>query len=192
MKIALDMDGCLAHFTRGYAEVIRRTSGRDLLTEEMILNPPCWNWDLAAGYTKEEERAAWNHIFSSNEFWQNLPPIPGLGQEFFDDLEALTYDHDVYFLTHRAGKNAKQQTEAWLFDRTLTCPTVLLSGDKLPLLKALDIQYFVDDKPETLVEVSRSGWAETHGLFKVNYAYNEGAPGVGVASVADMLKELGL
>jgi hypothetical protein len=192
MRIALDIDGCLAHFTRGYAEVIRKTSGRDLLTEEMILNPPCWNWDLAAGYTKEEERAAWNHIFSSNEFWQNLPPIPGLGQEFFDDLEALTYDHDVYFLTHRAGKNAKQQTEAWLFDRTLTCPTVLLSGDKLPLLKALDIQYFVDDKPETLATVAESRWAHKGKLFKVNYTYNADSPGVGVASVKEMLGVLGI
>lgn len=190
MKIAFDVDGCLAHFTRGYAEVIRKTSGRDLLTEEMILNPPCWNWDLAAGYTREEERAAWEHIFSSNHFWADLPSVPSLGEEFFDHLEALHYEHDVYFLTHRAGKNAKQQTEAWFFERTITCPTVLLSGDKLPLLKALEIDAFIDDKPDTLGAVAESDWKGK--LFKVNYAYNVGAPGEGVASVEEMLKELGL
>ena len=189
-KLAFDLDGCLAWFTQGYADLIREVTGRDLLTDEMIANPPCWNWDLAAGYTKEEERAAWAAIFASDTFWWDLPPIPGLDVEFFDKLEGLTYDHDIYFLTHRAGKKAKQQTEGWLYDRGITCPTVLLTGDKLPILKALAIDAFVDDKTSTLEAVA-SGAPEIR-LFKVAYRYNEGAPGQTVASVKEMLKCLEL
>lgn len=191
MKLAFDIDGCLAWFTKGYADLIRKTSGRDLLTEEMILNPPCWNWDLAAGYTKEEEKACWNLIFNELPyFWMDLSPIPGLDKEFWHQLDILSDKHDVYFLTHRAGIRAKQQTESWLYGQGIDLPTVILTGDKLPILKSIGIDAFIDDKPSTLEEVAASDWKGK--LFKVNYKYNEGTPGRGVASVADMLKELNL
>jgi hypothetical protein len=189
MKLAFDVDGCLAWFTAGYAALIRQTSGRDLLTPEMIANPPCWNWDLAAGYTKEEVNAAWHQITHvRDDFWLNLPNIPGLDAEFFLHLDDIVAEEDVYFLTHRAGKRAKHQTEEWLFNQGITNPTVLLTGDKLPILRSLNVDVFIDDKPETLNAVG----ATDVKLFKVNYTYNAGSPGEGVASVKEMLERLGL
>jgi 5'(3')-deoxyribonucleotidase len=196
LRIAFDIDGCLANFTQGYADLIRTTSGRDLLTPEMIANPPCWNWDIAVGYTKEEVGAAWGRIKADPYFWRNLRPLDG---EVFHTIEELAWTHDIYFLTHRMGYKAKSQTEYWLDNWGVENPTVLLAGDKLPVLRALEVDLFIDDKPDTLEQIGTQmiQWMDdplppTFKLYKVNYTYNATAPGIGVASVAEMLEREGL
>ena len=189
MRLGIDLDGVLAHFTRGYANLIRQTSGRDLLTEQMILDPPCWHWDLAAGYTKEEEKAAWDAIKDSATFWRDLPLLPqyDVVEDLHFCLDDVCHDHEVFFITNRMGRFPKNQSEQWLYEQGIEFPTVIVSGDKLPILKALKIEAFIDDRPETLAEVA-AGW--NGRLFKIPYTYNEGAPGEAVPSVIEMLRRL--
>lgn len=89
-------------------------------------------------------------IFTSKDFWSSLPAIEG-GAEAVKQLNKLSKNgHDVYFLTHRSGKDAKRQTEEWLRAHGMETPTVLLTGDKLPVILSLGIKFFVDDRLETV------------------------------------------
>lgn len=187
MRIAFDIDGCLANFTKSYAKLITEVSGRDLVSEETIANPETWYWDRAAGYTKDEEKATWKRIMGDGTFWASLEPFD---RKVFDRIDLFSQNHPVYFLTNRDGKRAKQQTEEWLQTYGILHPTVLLSADKVPVLKGLAIDVFVDDKPETLADVAAA--LPDVKLFKVAYRYNVDAPGESVASVSEMLNRLGL
>jgi hypothetical protein len=193
MKIGIDVDGCLANFTKGYAALIRDIAGRDLLTDEDISNPKCWLWDEAAGYTKEEVGECWRLINGNegkaNGFWYTLDSFEPGFNDFWFVLEEVCALHDVYFITHRITPSAKLQTEEWLKDRAIETPTVLIAGNKLPIIQALELDVFIDDKPSTLFEVANK-WDGR--LYKVSYRYNEGFPGTPVASVREFLQLEGL
>jgi len=48
-KLGIDVDGVLADFVTAYKNLYIATTGRDTFN-----GTPCWDFDLAAGYTKEE------------------------------------------------------------------------------------------------------------------------------------------
>lgn len=167
MRLGIDIDGVLANFTQGYADVIRKVSGRDLLTPEMIASPPSWNWDRDAGYTKEEESAAWKFVGESPDFWYNLPELPGLQ----DIMEADPFtNHDVYFITARPGVHVKRQTEDWLDSMGILFPTVLVSDNKGPLAVGLKLDVLIDDRDKNIIEVSQA--SPTTQCYILDYPYN--------------------
>ena len=188
MVLGIDIDGVLADFNTAYAETLVETTGVDLLPlnwRENIANksyPTSWNWDIDAGYTKEQIRQTWERaIFTSSKFWKSLPPLPG-AIDAIKQFNKLSLDgHEIYFLTHRNGKKAKQQTEEWLYDHGMNYPTVLLSGDKLPILVNLGANFFIDDKLATVNEVYRA--KALHNVYLLNCPWNNEGREKGLKSV---------
>lgn len=178
MVLGIDIDGVLADFTTAYADLLVEITGSDLLPKgwrEGIVNktfPTSWNWDLDAGYTKEQTRQVWERgILTSAKFWRSLQALPG-AQDAIKQFNKLSNEgHEVYFMTHRMGKKAKQQTEEWLYDHGMNYPTVLLSGDKTPLLANLGAKFFIDDKVATMNDVLRAGVVGEH-LYIINSPWN--------------------
>ena len=197
LRIGCDIDGCLADFTHSYAELLVKTSGRNLIpNEEYLVNPPTWNWDRAAGYTKAEEQAAWNEIAKGDGFWRNLKPLP-LGLAAMTLLNRARYaGHDVYFITHRMGKNAKKETESWFYRYDCDIATVLVAQDKLPIIKALELDFYIDDKPETIQEcadaLEAGNLPHLKHLFIINYAYNQHVERESVKRVGSVIEALRL
>lgn len=157
-KLAFDIDGVLADFTSSYGHALIEVTGRNLLPDGWETNPEfplTWYWERDAGYTKEEEQKTWNEkILSSATFWKKLAPLPDT-KDVIKQINRLAREgHDIYFLTHRMGKQAKKQTEEWLYNLGVNYPTVLLSGNKTPLLQALEIDFFVDDKLSTVEDAA--------------------------------------
>jgi uncharacterized HAD superfamily protein len=160
------MDGVLANFNEAYAERLVKVTGENLLPKP--LTAPTWDWDKFYGYNAQQIHDTIMSISKDKLFWRKLKPIPE--PEVFARINVLSKSHDVYFLTNRFGIDCKQQTERFLYDKGINYPTVVIASDKLPILKAIKADFFVDDKLETMASVT-SGMQAEH-LYLVDAAYN--------------------
>ena len=155
MKLGVDLDGCLADFNTAYTKLLIEIKGEDLFPPDRNDDnfPTMWFYERAYGY-EDVEAEAWRYIKDGgNEFWHNLPSMPTAeGAILMLDLLA-NMEHDVYFITHRSGNDVKWQSEAWLQDRHMDNPTVLIAGNKAPIIQALELDFYIDDKPETIQEL---------------------------------------
>lgn len=204
MIICVDVDYCLANFTEAYADLLIQVDGKDRLPEGWRTSPDfpqTWYWERDAGYSKEVEEAAWQQriLHKGSHFWEQLAPVPG-AKEVIRHLNKLAIQgHSVYFLTHRMGDKAKLQTEKWLYGLQFYYPTVLLSADKVPLLRALGANFFIDDKPQTVIDVAKAAerekWQDFQ-LFMHTAPYNKHLQGLDwlktAGSVEEALQKAGL
>ena len=123
----------------------------------------------------------WDNIVLSNTFYRELEPLPGV--KALDPLfPAIEDHHDVYFVTSRAGKTVKRQTEDWLkhylgYDERFGCsqyaPTVVIVGkdDKGNAAKALNLTVFIDDKLENVIAVKNA--VPKCRVYLLNRRYNQ-------------------
>lgn len=200
MRLGIDIDGCLASFSSAFARELTAHTGIKFPVNEPGF-PATWNWDLDAGVSIEQSRWVWKNKISQkgSSFWFDLEPLPGARATIVQlDFLVKSGRADVYFLTHRMGDSAKHQTEKWLYEQGMCYPTVLLSGNKVPLINGLDVQAFVDDKPETILDVAQYSLGRPlYGhVYKLRMPYNqsvkESEAVVGVESVREMLTREGL
>lgn len=159
MKLGIDIDGCLANFTHAFGDLLISTTGENKLPDNWRTSenfPATWNWHYDAGYTPDQVHRVWvGMVEGGGKFWRDLPALP-TAEATIKQLDRLSKaGHEVYFLTHRSGKKAKQQTENWLIDHGMTMPTVLLTGNKLPVMVSLELDFFIDDKLATVNEIYR-------------------------------------
>lgn len=111
-------------------------------------------WDYLDEYLgRPEVSKLWRKVLKSPSFWRDCPSYWWAG----DLLEAAYSRADnVYFITSRLGLHVQRQTWMALQDVTQDCShsgavIPVNSPDlKLPLLRDLKIDYFVDDKKETV------------------------------------------
>lgn len=177
MRIAIDIDGCLANFNLGYLRLLKQLSGLDIKVDESTW-PSEWNWAallLPQGITKYHEVEAWDLIESGDsEFWASLEPYDGVytAATLYQQLNAY---HDVYFVTSRPGYRAKHQTEKWLSMHGFgPNPTVLISHKKGFAAAGLELDHLIDDKPENLFDVRKIMGLSCKGWL-VQRPWNQGA-----------------
>jgi len=170
MKIGIDIDGVLADFNKSYKELIERESGLTLppLSDDY---PDTWYYERAAGVTREQEAKVWEEI-KSTQFWGMLQPLNG-AVTALQHLNAMRFaGHHIYFITARTGKMAKFYTEMWLMFHGMNLPTVLIADQKGGLVKGLQLDVFVDDRPENIEDVWRVS-SKTR-LYLINQPWNRG------------------
>lgn len=178
LRIGFDVDGVLSHFSPGYQRVIAELTGKDLFQPGDADNPPCWDWDLLRGYTKEERGRAFDHIARHPSFWYDCPPLSGVHE--LHDSRLLESPHEVYFITNRAGRRVKHQTESWL-TRWLELyadiyPTVIVNGHRTKGLvaKALQLDAYIDDNSDNVMDCFIE--APTCDTRLLNASYNVNLP----------------
>lgn len=203
MKLGIDIDGCLANFNHAYAGLLIEAGGDKLPAgwREDPAFPPVWNWDQHFGYSAEDINKIWRrHIAKNPKFWLDLAPLEH-AKDTVKQLNRLSRaGDDVYFLTHRMGYKAKQQTEEWLSLLGMHTPTVCLVEHKVPAVIALGINFFIDDKLDTVLNVERSikagGIPKTTKLYLKDATYNKDnglAPlYIRVGSIKEALEKEGL
>lgn len=176
MKLGFDIDGCFANFNTPYAKLLADENGSDLLPDGWESNPEVfctWHWDHHYGYPSEiQSRVMSRHILGSRKFWERLPSIEGAA-ETLRKLNFLSKDHDVYFLTNRMGTGSKTQTEKWLYMHGFDYPTVLLASDKIPIIKALDLGFYIDDKLDTMTGLCEQDWAKGRAFYLQEAPWNK-------------------
>lgn len=163
-RLAIDVDGVLADFNRGYRDVLHK--GRKLIPHSF--SPTKWNYASEEyGYTKVEENAAWEYIKDPvNSFWARLAPLAGAEkflERLADRLGSVYRSRalEVIFVTTRPGDDAKRQTENWIKhhgfseydsfkrEQIYRVPTVIIAGSgKKDIYSALRVTHVLDDKPE--------------------------------------------
>lgn len=152
MIVGVDVDGILADFNTGYIQLLGKIAPEVKFPPVGDTYPDTWNYHLAAGVTKEQNRKSWDWIRDDKRFWFELNPYEGAVQ-FLVWLKGFSRNNDVYFITNRSGSTAKFQTERWLHKAGYPEPTVLLSQFKATTCNALEVDYYVDDKNENCKDV---------------------------------------
>ena len=174
MRIGIDIDGCLADFNSGFRDLIIAETGREI-PEVSDTFPHCWNWPAAVGVTPEENARLWSIVRDGNSyFWSRLSALPGAANTL-QYLTARAYAGDeVYFITSRPGQCAKRQTESWLIRNgyNIEPPTVLISDRKGFTARGLELDVFIDDKPENCLDVCDESRAR---VFLVDAPWNRRA-----------------
>lgn len=140
-KVGVDVDGVLANYTKGYAKLAWE------ITKKLAPLAPS-HWLDLGDLTEGDDRLVWETI-NRTFFWQNLESLP-----FTGSLPSLCVRHRVYFVTTRPENSARQiqeQTAAWLNNHGVLYPSVIIApSNKKDILNALDLDYYIDDKPENL------------------------------------------
>ena len=102
------------------------------------------------------QRSFWKHVGETENFWQSLEEIePGSVERI---SEAATEGRwEVIFLTKRpksAGATAQVQTQRWLEAHGFPLPSVyVVQGSRGKIAAALDLDFVVDDRPETCLDI---------------------------------------
>jgi hypothetical protein len=167
VRLAIDVDGVLADWNTGFLKALRETSGRYLgpsLLPQSYFLPPTWDWPEALGYTPDEIARAWAHTREEMFWWSDLRALPGAGAFLsrLSDVQNME-GWEVYFITSRGCHEPngtgfiKQQTEEWLEDLAVDCPTVIVRAQhKGDICAALRLDGLIDDKPSHLHEARRA------------------------------------
>lgn len=196
--VCCDLDGVVCEFSKSYAEALAKVHGSCLLPEDYRTNPewpPMWNWESHHGYSTEVQQKTWQeHIIGSRNFWMKLRPLP-TARESLSVLNGLfnNGEIDLFFITSRIGTRVKWQTCQFLYQQGIDFPQVIISHDKVPVLRALGANFMIDDKPETLMNVEKASqqekWADFQ-LFTQDTPYNRNVSvGHRVANVKEALIE---
>lgn len=153
MRIGIDIDGVLANFWKGYEELHIEVAGADLFGDKKWPNaePQCWSWPETFGYTKDQTTEVWKRIRESKVFWYELDPLPEY--EAFKEWISNNDKDEIYFITNRMGQVPKLQTEVWFGHHEIPYATVLISEEKGLCCDALDLELYIDDKPENITQV---------------------------------------
>ena len=151
MRLGFDVDGVLANFNHSFIERVIEVSGEDKFPPRPF-DIPTWHYPQVYGYSEELMDFAtgpvWRSVKESETFWARLLPYPW-ANDTLEHLHRLRFQgHDIYFATDRAGVRAKEQTEFWLHMMGFDNPTVLISGKKALIAKALNLDIYVDDRFE--------------------------------------------
>lgn len=156
MRIGFDVDGVLARFESEYYRLLCDVTGRRIPEADPAQwdSPATWDWEKDAGYTPQEIRATWAVIAAMPDFWLSLPPIEG-ADTLSLCMRDLERNHDLYFITSRTStETAKTQTEEWLRTYTeIDTPTVLISSQKGLCAAALQLDAYIDDNLDNVVDV---------------------------------------
>jgi len=141
MIIQFDIDGVLADFVQGFTTLARKWFPDVPVTR--TADQPLWS-----GFprmTKGQIDVIWREVTGSWAFWQGLDALES--PALFWRLDDLRARHELYFVTSRPGETAKVQTEAWLHRRGIYNPTVIISGKKAEIAKAIKANFSIEDKP---------------------------------------------
>lgn len=166
---AYDVDGVLADFNTRFRELIHELTDVRLppISDSY---PNVWHYHKVAGVTSAENTKLWNYIKKEqNEFLLTLDPMPGCNEALAFIEDQRQNGDQIYFVTSRAGDFAQLHTQFWLEDQGFDNASVLLADSKGLLLKALNVDFFVDDKPENCVDALSWGIRE---VFLVDQPYN--------------------
>lgn len=163
-KIAFDMDGVLVNFMKGFSEL-----GKRMNPELPIVNDEDTKaWNLESWYgNKEIVSDIWNYMRKEDIFfWTKLEPLVSK-----EEITRIKYNgHEIYVITSRNNVgyiSAQKQTVAWvkeIFDCAHP-PQVIICTNKAKICELLNIDYYIDDKPDNLVDFYREPFVPTQAYL---------------------------
>ena len=107
--------------------------------------------------TSRQQAELWNHVAAIEDFWLALPETePGIVARIAETAAQRRWD--VIFFTTRpqtAGATVQSQTQQWLVEHGFARPSVfVIHRSRGKIADALDLDAFVDDRPENSLDVA--------------------------------------
>ncbi len=141
LRIGLDIDNVCCDFTQGFLDAARLMDKVNVYPES---SKGVYQWAIP------HFNVTWPTLRLDPLFWRNLPPY-----------DCLPFDFEVAaYVTARPQEMAAVTIE-WLDRNNFPNPyetyVVSDSKDKPDVLQSLNIDVFVDDKPQTIEEVQAAG-----------------------------------
>ncbi len=165
IRLGLDLDGVLFDFNTAFCKLLSAKFDAKMPMPSADW-PEQWDYPTLGGYiTKDQDREVWRSICRGEEknFWLNLP--------YYDHSAALIAAgndraQEVYYITSRCGSQrlweSTQAVEELLEEARLNSfvftddtPTVIPVDNhlnKLPIINALNLTHYIDDRPDTMLE----------------------------------------
>jgi uncharacterized HAD superfamily protein len=183
MRIGIDLDGVLADFNTPFIALVEKHTGIKLPAPSATY-PDVWDFHIAGGVTKAQASAMWEDIKTSY-FWAKQQPVPGALEalKLVNALAQEPYFWNVYFITSRHGERAKWMAEAWLCMAGIDNPTVLIAHQKGGVVGGLELDAFIDDKPENIRDAYNGTADGNIHLFLVDAPYNRRAHAACLATI---------
>jgi hypothetical protein len=142
MKVALDVDGILSNFNQRFIETAKDMGLGDHF-------PARWQWIKTWRYS-DRFSEVWDTIKMDTQWWLSIEPHAGARESIKFPVEA--------YVTARPIPG--EFTAAWLQHYEFPLASVLTvepDASKLAALKHLNIDLYVDDRPENFHEVLAGG-----------------------------------
>ena len=146
--------------------------------------------------TTRQRPALWDHVKNVENFWSTLPELePGIIARIAK--AALVRRWEVIFLTTRpstAGELVQRQSQRWLEAHGFQYPSVfVVQRSRGRIADALQLDAFVDDRPENCLDIAVESAAKVILVWKGNLAeVPAGAKRLGVQPVATITEALAL
>jgi uncharacterized HAD superfamily protein len=165
LNVGVDIDGVLADFA-----LAARTLCKQLFNGKPADDVIQTGWGLTSlGLTQEEENKMWRTIDTISNWWLNHKVMPDT-----DLLPALNEKHRVIFITNRkdgTGWPIEDQSKHWIKRNFgIYNATIIISDNKGPVAKGLNLHYFIDDRPKNVEEVCAGSAAR---VFIQDASYNQ-------------------
>jgi len=175
-RIAVDCDGVLARFEKAFFE-----KANSIWPGKCDPNYRPTAWDDFPPLTKAELNQVWAKIKATPNFWLSV-------DAYTDNVGALaqflqtTTGHDIWIVTSRArtaGHTVAYQTLRWLYEcgirpgiNYLGVVPVDDSTKKADVYSAMEIEFSVDDKTETVEQCDK---LPNHTAFLLDREWNQDA-----------------
>ena len=167
LKIGIDLDGVCADFIARFRQLCFDTLGKPTPDVGPNTDWYCTNWGLTMG----EIDAIFKRIKGTKNFWENLGKCKGT-----ENLRDAIHDYQIYFITNRIptlGRSVEEQSFNWLrHNYEIEYPQVIVTRAKAPIVKALELFAFIDDRPENCKEVQEGAPTCKHSTYLRDQPYN--------------------
>ena len=185
MKIGFDCDGVLSNFLRAFTQEAHKIYPH----LKVLTDGDGQGWGLDWYTTDDELSMIWSQVCNVDNFWAHCLPLIDLS--FF---KTLVYD-DTYIITSRIktlGLSPQKQTQRWLYGQNVLSyhsPQVIMSDNKHEVVKALGLDYYIDDKPEIIKNILNSNSYTQPFLLRKPWSKDINLPNV--YSVGEFLYVIG-
>ena len=165
LKIGMDVDGVISDFVFAFRREAKVVFHKNFPTTNT-------DWDFADwGLSAKDISKVWRHIKGIKDwFYLHVPARKGATSNL-PYLDAL---HELTFITTRIqteGLPIRRQTQMALDEIGANSPVVIVTKEKGPIARDLQLDAFIDDKPENLTDVHRD--SPTTKLFIMDQPYNQ-------------------
>lgn len=166
LKIGIDVDGVCGDFLSRAYDICRAFCGKPVPGAVQT----SWGFD-SLGINSSEIKELWKVIDSTENWWEGHAALDTT--TFLSKMSRL---HELYFITARQqglGDPIEIQTANWLQMKFgILFPTVIVTHRKGPIVRALGLEYFIDDRDTNCAEVALHS-SDTK-VYLCDATYNQG------------------
>ena len=178
IRLGLDLDGCLFDFNTAFVRLAQTRTDK-LIPQPSDTWPTTWDYLVDDGHLdRRDYQQLWKEICRGDHpgFWSLLPRYP-CSKSLIEIVGNQC--QEVYFITSRCGPTRRQDStravtrliQDTVEDRDFIArPTVIpvdSHHEKIPIINALRLTHYVDDRDDTLTELASYQGKVNIGLWSM-------------------------